>query len=240
MSNDGFFVYIVKSDGTASLGTGDLGVDGNGFVQKTQVSGIVKIPSVIQGYTLTSLSTYSFRNCNLITKLILSDTIVTLETASITCMSGITELVIPSSVAYLRDRIDVFENLKVLVFENKGRIRSIGSYFLQKSCEIEEIYIPDSVTSIGEYFCYNCSKLKHVHFCGIQDLSSISNALNDCPLYENTIVSTEYTGSSFGRKQIIKKLYSQCITKFDKCLSYSKIRHNCFNLLFSVVVMLFI
>ena len=44
--NDGFFVITTLDSETAGLGDGTK-TDGNGFVQKTSVSGHVKIPPYI-------------------------------------------------------------------------------------------------------------------------------------------------------------------------------------------------
>ena len=225
MSTSGIFVYTILSTTTAGLGIGDDGVDGNGFVEKTKVSGVIKVPSFIGQYRIVSLLTRATRMCNLITKLILPDTLETIEFASLTEMSGIKEVRIPASVVTIKSNNDCYRNAKRIIFEKGSRLTSIGSYFMRYSPYIEEVVFPSSVKEIGSYFAQECTGLKRVYHCGNDvDFSSISNAFDNCPNKGSIkiYVSYNYNGTSFGGNSLIIKS-EQCFAA-HKCPIHSMMR----------------
>jgi len=107
IKNNGVFVYTVLTSTTAGLGDASTD-DGNGFVLKNEISGVVKIPSYIDGYMITELLYRSIRNCPKITRLILPKNLEVINSVSLTMVQGISELVFPASLVKIGDRCDVF------------------------------------------------------------------------------------------------------------------------------------
>jgi hypothetical protein len=212
MPDNGRFVYtVIKGTETAGLGTGDRSVDGNGFVEKTAISGEVVIPNSINNYRIVSLLEFSVRNCNQITKLVLPDTLLTLEYGALTILAGIQELRFPASITTIKDYNDCYTNANKIVFERGSRCTSIGIGFCRYSIKVEELTIPSSVRSIASLFAQGCSGLKRVYYCGNEgDFSLIQNVFNGCQNTIDVFVSYEYNGTSFGGKSIIRKAFSEC------------------------------
>lgn len=79
------FIYTVLDESlrTATFGTGNRNVDGNGFVKGTLISGIVRIPDTMNNYKIISLSTCSLRACHLITEITLPNSLVSLDSVSL-------------------------------------------------------------------------------------------------------------------------------------------------------------
>ena len=126
----GRFVYTKISDTTAALGTNEGSiVDGNGFVEKTQVKGVVKVPSYFGSLRVVSVLEYATRNCHQITKLILPNTIKILEEASLTTMNGLKEVIFPASIITMKNLIDYFGNAEKISFEKGSRITQIEDSF---------------------------------------------------------------------------------------------------------------
>ena len=214
--SDGTFVVTKLDDSTAGFGISSSNEDGNGFVDKTNVAGDIKIPNEICGLRVVSLLYKSFRFCNKITSLTLPSSLKRLESCSLTAVQNIEKLVIPASVDYISDCIDYFTVLKTFVFEKGIKVAALGNCFLRYSKNIEEFILPPCVTSIGKDLCDNCVKLVKVYYCGKANFASLSNAFNACPL-KVVIVSKSYEGSSFGSAAALFLNYSICNRKIVTC-----------------------
>ena len=212
MPQSGKFVYTTIDDKTAGLGTGTQFESCNGFVAKTEVSGVVVIPGFIDGYRIVSLLSFSVNGCAKMSKLVFPNTLLTLEYGSFSQIRGIKEITIPASVIKIGDNNDAFHSIKKFNFEKGSRLESIGNHFLRISTLIEEITIPYTVTYIGSYFANGCTSLKRVSYCGKADLSSFSPAFSDSNNVNEVIVSYEYTAASFGGKSITQKAFGVCFS----------------------------
>ena len=222
MTVSGKFVYTVISDTTAGLGTGIQGSDGNGFAEATSVSGEITIPSSFGQYKLISILTYATRNCNKITKLVLPDTLIKLEFASLTEISGLKEVRIPASVTTISGNNDCYRNARRIVFESGSKLTQLGENFMRYSPYIKEVVLPYSIKTIGSYFAQGCTGLKRVYFCGSDaDFSSIADAFDNCPNKAkiNIFVSYDYKGTSFGGFSVLTKTFSQCFASQKNCIT---------------------
>ena len=216
MPTSGIFVYSILNDEKAGIGTGNISVDGNGFVETTRVSGVVSIPSFIGTYRVVSILSYATRKCNLITKIILPNTLTTLNSASLTELSGIEEVKIPASITKIYDYNDCFRNAKRIIFEKGSRLEYIGKYFMRYSPYIEDVVFPSHVKELGSYFAQGCTGLKRVFCCGNNiDFSAVTYIFDGVANKNNIqiIVSYEYAGQSFGGFSVLVKTFEQCIAK---------------------------
>lgn len=211
--NDGKLVYTILTDKTAAIGENNY-KDGNGFVEKTNVSGAIIIPKQIGEYTITTIITYATRNCHKITKLILPRTITTLNDASLSTITNIKELIIPASVTKFGNRIDAFSKLKRFIFERESKLTSIGTHFLQLSYKITELILPSSVQSIGEYFLYDCTQIRTITYCGSSNFSGVQNCFMNCGKLNAIFVTSDYLSLLFGGRRI--SFSNQCYTKNDR------------------------
>lgn len=212
MSVYGIFVYTPYEDKTAGFGTGIISEseNGNGFVEKTNVAGVVKIPEYMNGYRIIKILSYSIRCCALITKLILPCSLTSLEYGSITVLPGLTELFFPASIIVIGDCIDVFANAERVFFEKGSRVTQIGAWFLRISPKLKEFSIPPFVEIIGKGLFQGNTGLKKLSYCGTTDFSSITQSFEQCSELKSVFVSHEYSGSVFGIKSVTIVSFNQC------------------------------
>lgn len=210
IENDGFFVFTNFHNGTIGLGNGDSSTDGNGFVKGTSVNGEVIVPSAINGFKLITLRQYCFRNCDGITKLSLPRTLIYLESAALTCVRNVEEIVFPASIIEIGERTDSFVNVKKISFEIGSKIQVIGDYFLQFSHAIEEFILPPTITSLGSNFAGNCTNLRNIFYCGTSDFSVIQNCFVNCTSEISIYVNRDYLFSEFGGFPTKRGAYSKC------------------------------
>ena len=238
--NDGIFVYTPIDSNTASLG--DISVtNGNAFVLKTAISGVVSIPPVIGSHTIVNLKTYCFRYCDHITKLNLPNSLISMDAASLTTLISIKEVIIPSSVVTMSNLIDYFTIATKFIFEPGCRLTTIGTHFLQYSPCIVELVLPPFVNSIGQYFCYYCQSLNSVYYCGSNGFDNILNSFQECPMISKVIVSKEYPVLSFGSITVSIRPYNECnIKTISHFTCYINFVHDHFNILSSQFLFVFL
>lgn len=169
----GVWSYRVLNDGTAEI----TDFDDDGVKS-------LNIPSIINGYTVTSLGSNSFAYNQNLTNVTIPDTVTKIgERAFDECYS-ITKITIPDSVTYIG--YEAFQNCQRLTSINIGngvtyipegvfydciRLTSVtlgnnietiddGAFGFCES--LKSITIPDSVTSIGEGAFYGCTSLTRI------------------------------------------------------------------------------
>lgn len=144
----GDFEYYTLDDGTASIE--DYFGDG----------GRVEVPSVIDGYTVTKLSRFTFKNNEDITEVIIPDTVTEISDESFYQCENLTSVTLPNS------------------------LETIGEKMFYKCVSLASIDIPDSVTSIGKSAFEDCTSLKTI--TGGSSVTEIgSSALYDTAWYKD-------------------------------------------------------
>ena len=187
---------------TASIGTG-FG-QGNATALGTGLSGAVTIPSPIDSYTVTIISTSSFQNCTNITSVTIPISTLVIGT---NCFRGCTKLLtavlpngittindsafrdvslssvtIPNSVTYLGPGVFLgCKNLRSLTIGTS--ITTINAGTFQSCSSLTSVNIPNSVTSIGASAFQNCTNLASINIpdsvtsIGADAFSGTSSAL---------------------------------------------------------------
>lgn len=120
-------------------------------------SGTVTIPAQWNGLPVTSIRSYAFDNCSGVTKIILPDSIKTIENyAFFSC--GMLEISIPASVSTIG--ASAFYGCKALkkLALPKG-LKTISRQLFTYS-GVQAVYIPASVTSIEAYASHDNSDAK--------------------------------------------------------------------------------
>ena len=234
---DDTFVIITTSLNEGYLGTNESKVDGNGFVQKAQISGHVEIPSVICEHTIIGMKTFAIRHCDLITSISLPETIKFLEFASFCDCNLLTSITFPGFLQIMGNNIDCFRKLETASFAKNSQISSIGDLFLRNSKELEKFVFTPTLTSIGSNAFENCNKLSTLIFCGDTDMSSISSAFINVPSTLVIFVFQNYKGTSFGGKPVYVVPFSRCLFNFQ-CKTF--IQNNYFIHIHSLFVSFFI
>ena len=132
-------------------------------------SGTVTIPAQWNGLPVTSIHSYAFDNCSGVTKIILPDSIKTIESfAFFSC--GMLEISIPASVSTIG--ASAFYGCKALKkLALPEGLKTISRQLFTYS-GVQAVYIPASVTSIEAYASYDHSDaetpLKAVFYGGTE------------------------------------------------------------------------
>lgn len=120
-------------------------------------SGTVTIPAQWNGLPVTSIHSYAFDNCSGVTKIILPDSIKTIESFAF-CSCGMLEISIPASVSTIG--ASAFYGCKALKkLALPEGLKTISRQLFTYS-GVQAVYIPASVTSIDAYAAYDHSDAK--------------------------------------------------------------------------------
>lgn len=139
------------------------------YACQKSASGTVTIPALWNGLPVTSIHSYAFNNCAGITKLLIPNSVKTIQTHAFDSC-GMQEVSIPSSVSTLESAAFYgCKALKKLALPEglKTIRRQLFSY-----SGVQAVYIPASVTSIEAYASYDHSDattpLKAVFYGGTE------------------------------------------------------------------------
>ena len=127
------------------------------YACQKSASGTVTIPAQWNGLPVTSVHSHAFDNCSSVTKIILPDSIKTIESyAFFSC--GMLEISIPASVSTIG--ASAFYGCKALkkLALPEGLVTISRQLFSYSG--VQAIYIPASVTSIEAYASYDHSDAK--------------------------------------------------------------------------------
>lgn len=127
------------------------------YACQKSASGTVTIPAQWNGLPVTSIHSYAFDNCSAITKIVLPDSIKTIENyAFFSC--GMREISIPASVATIG--ASAFYGCKALKkLALPEGLKTISRQLFTYS-GVQAVYIPASVTSIEAYASHDNSDAK--------------------------------------------------------------------------------
>ena len=139
------------------------------YACQKSASGTVTIPAQWNGLPVTTIRSYAFDNCSGVTKIILPDSIKTIQTHAFDSC-GMQEVSIPSSVSTLESA--AFYGCKALKkLALPEGLKTIRRQLFTYS-GVQAVYIPASVTSIEAYASYDHSEaetpLKAVFYGGTE------------------------------------------------------------------------
>ena len=152
--------------------------------------------------SVTSIGYAAFSGCSSLTSVTIPDSVAAIGYAAFSGCSGLTKVHINSlsawcSIAFkdsTSNPLSSAHNLYIggnLVQELMipDSVTSIGNYAFVGCSGLTSVTIPSSVTSIGDYAFYNCSSLKNVFYGGSpEQWSSITIGINNTPLQNATII----------------------------------------------------
>ena len=164
---------------TATQGTYDdfkYSVLDNGTVEITQYVGKSKdvtIPSTINGYSVSSIGDNSFRYCEKIESVKISDSIKNIGYCAFDCCYNLSEITIPASIETIGEGA-FFSCTRLENVNISNGVKKIGDGAFYDCKSLKSIDIPNSVQSIGEYAFGKCTALSSARLGdGISELSNL-------------------------------------------------------------------
>ncbi|MFR9112500.1 MAG: leucine-rich repeat domain-containing protein [Acutalibacteraceae bacterium] len=226
----GDFQYRVLDDGTAEI-TGYTGSAAE-----------LVIPSVIDGYTVTSIGysafydcstlvsvtigngvkvigEYAFHACGALESITIPDSVTSIGYSAFSGCSSLTEITIPDSVtsigSYAFDRCTSLTNVTI-----PNSVTKIGDEAFCNCDSLKSVTIPNSVTYFGDRTFSNCDSLSSVTI-GVQEISS--GTFSNCTLLENVVILN-------GVRSILRGAFDGCysLTNITIPASVSNVANSAF------------
>ena len=124
-------------------------------------SGELIIPSIIEGYPVTSIGDYAFSNCTSLTSVIIPDNVTNIGNYAFNGCSSLTSVNMPDSITNILDY--AFYNCSGIInLTIPNSVTKIGGYSFKRCSNLKSIIIPKAVTSIGPFAFDECSSLESI------------------------------------------------------------------------------
>ncbi len=174
----GAYTYVILEDGTAEI----MRYDSSAIT--------LKIPSELDGRTVTSIGYIAFYDCHRLTTVIIPDSVTSIGDGAFSYCSSLTAVTIPDSVTSIGDRAFFWcGDLTDVTIPDS--VTSIGDYAFSWCGDLTAVTIPDSVTSIGDHAFNYCYKLTTITIP--DSVKSIGiNPFSDCKKLTEIHVSPEH------------------------------------------------
>ena len=155
----------------------------------------IVIPSVYNGYPITSIGYGAFANCDSLTSIVIPDGVTSINERAFYDCSSLTSIEIPDGVTSIGEA--AFYNCSSLTSVTIGNgVTSIGSYAFYDCSSLTSIEIPDGVTSIGDWAFVDCSSLTSVTFKNTSGWTADDVSLSNSDL-ENPSTAAEYLALTY-------------------------------------------
>ena len=121
----------------------------------------IRIPETIDGYKVTRIGNFAFRNCTSVTSIVIPDSVTSIGSSTFKGCTSLESVVIPEGVTSIGD--SAFEDCTSLTsIIIPDSVTSIGDSAFEDCTSLTSIIIPDSVTSIGDSAFQDCTSLESV------------------------------------------------------------------------------
>ncbi|MGJ8696745.1 MAG: leucine-rich repeat domain-containing protein [Verrucomicrobiaceae bacterium] len=128
-------------------------------------AGELIVPATIEGNPVSAIGSNAFRECRLLTNVVISDGITSIHNHAFRNCQGLKSLSIPDSVEVIGDyAFNWCVELEEITLPNY--LTSIGYYVFNGCASLTSLAIPAGVTSIQSTAFINCGRLRELRFLG--------------------------------------------------------------------------
>ena len=155
------------------------------------------IPSSIDGYKINCLGVYSFSACKSLEKVVIPNTVTSINVAAFSCCTSLSEITIPYSVISISASAfaDCTGLKSVLISDSVSNIEDRAF----KGCtNLKNITIPDSVINLGSGFVEGCANLKKVIIGNGVTRTIDQDEFYNCTSLESVIVGNKVSAIEYG------------------------------------------
>ena len=219
LDNAGFQIwnYTLDANNNATIGDGTYN-SGNATTLGTNLSGVITIPSTIDGYTVTSIEPYAFSNSGItsitildsvttignsafqqtgITSITIPDSVETIGSNAFLNCSGLTSVTLPTNPLFTSIVSGAFYKCSSLTSIDLGNsVTTIGSNAFSQCTSLTSITIPDSVETIGSNAFYGCTKLTSIDLSGTQVTTIYYRVFGSCSSLTSITIPDSVTNIS--------------------------------------------
>ena len=193
-NSDGVTIYYNIIDETAKTCEVTSPVNKNDYeLTNTDdtYAGDVFIPSVANGYRVTSIGSLAFKSCKNMTSVSIPSSVTSVGYGAFQYCTGLTTVTIPNSVTSIGGY--AFYRCSELNSITLGNsVTSIGMYAFNLCRKLTSLTIPNSLTKIDSYSFANCSGLTSVTIPN--SVTSIGNyAFSGCSALESVTIPNSVT-----------------------------------------------
>ncbi len=176
----GDYTYAVLDNGTAKI------------TKYTGSATELTIPSVIDGYSVTSIGNAAFRYCESLTSITIPNSVTFIDVQAFEGCASLTSITIPDSVTKIG--IHAFEDCTSLTsITIPNRVTEIRDGVFRNCTSLASITIPSSVTGIWDGAFENCTSLTSIEIPESVTFIS-SDAFRDCTSLARIIIPDSATG----------------------------------------------
>ena len=183
-------VHISDIAAWCKIKFGDFGANPLNNAGKLYVNGQL-ITDLIIPNSVTSIGNYAFGGCSSLTSIEIPNSVTSIGNSAFSGCTGLTSIEIPNSVTSIGDMAFCYcSSLTSITIPNS--VTSIGYSAFWGCSNLTSIEIPNSVTSIENYAFYNCSSLTSVTIPN--SVTSIGNdAFYDCSSLTSVTIPNSVT-----------------------------------------------
>lgn len=118
---------------------------------------VVVVPEYIDGYKVTSIGEFAFKDCTALTEAVVSDTVTSIGKGAFAGCTSLENVKLSDNTTYIADNAFMgCCSLKSITLP--ANLKTIGDYAFC-NCGLTKVAIPEGVTDIGNKAFYGCSLL---------------------------------------------------------------------------------
>jgi len=169
----------------------------------------VKVPDVIDGYTVTSIGSFAFMNCKDIVRVEFPDSVTEIGNNAFIYCRNLTSVILSKNITKIND--GTFFDSGLTSLNIPSGVTSIGNDAFENCCALTNITLPNTITSIGNHAFVFCNQLSSITIP--QKVSNIGEeALRGCCSLEKINVSYKNKNYMISGDALIDKRDNSLLT----------------------------